>query len=398
MSRTRWQAAVLLTTVLLTTLVGVRPAQASCVACAMVSAFIGPNDAVQTVDSGGRVTDTRLGARAATSPSIAALPTGAARIAFQANTGILWIVPSDGVGVSTGLGMRAGTSPAIAASIDLGFEVAFVANTGQLWRLRADGTGENTGIQVAPGTSPSIAAMQYGFVIAYQAPNGNLHVLTSSGDENLGLGMALLTSPSIAATPGGWEIAFQANDGYLWRRDSIGTGGSTGLRMSPGTSPSVAVVNNQYVVAGHGADHFLYMYANGRVRSGFLGMRPGTNPAVSALGDNTYQVAFVANTGQLWTVNSTGGAGSTGQRPPGGTSPAVVRAAPNGPAQLVTVPNLYGKTFQDATDTRRGAGLSLGQVTLVPDCDRAGSVIAQSPAAGQVVLPGTLMNIIIASC
>lgn len=398
MSRTRWRAAVLLAAVLLTTLVGIRPAEASCVGCSTVKVFVGLHDTVQTVDSGGRVTDTRLGARANTSPSIAALPTGAARIAFQANTGILWIVPSDGVGVNTGLGMMAGTSPAIAASIDLGFEVAFVANTGQLWRLRADGTGENTGVQVAPGSSPSIAATQYGFVIAYQAPSGNLHVLTSSGNENLGLGMALLTSPSIAAAPDGWEIAFQANDGYLWHRDSTGAGGSTGLRMSPGTSPSIALVNSQYVVAAHGADHFLYMYANGRVRSGFLGMKHGTNPAVSALNDTAYQVAFVANTGQLWTVNSTGGAGSTGQRTPERTGPAVARATPNGPAQLVTVPNLYGRTFQDATDTRRGASLSLGQVTLVPDCDHAWNVIAQSPAAGQVVLPGTLMDIAIASC
>jgi hypothetical protein len=51
--------------------------------------------------------------RAGTSPSLTTRSDGAYTVAFQADTGQLWIVDAHGAGASTGLGMMAGTSPSI---------------------------------------------------------------------------------------------------------------------------------------------------------------------------------------------------------------------------------------------------------------------------------------------
>jgi hypothetical protein len=94
---------------------------------------------------------------AGTSPAIAASGTSW-QVAFQANTGDLYIRYSSGATGDSGLGMMHGTSPAIAALSDGSFEQAFQANTGDLYvRNSASGPGD-TGLGMAAGTSPAITA------------------------------------------------------------------------------------------------------------------------------------------------------------------------------------------------------------------------------------------------
>ena len=63
----------------------------------------------------GRIADTRLGMMAGTSPSIAAAPNVVFNVAFQADTGTLWLQNLSTGGVNWGPGMRSGTNPAIAS-------------------------------------------------------------------------------------------------------------------------------------------------------------------------------------------------------------------------------------------------------------------------------------------
>jgi len=70
---------------------------------------------------------------------------------FQANTGLLWEVGSY-YNFDTELGMESGTSPTITASASTVFEVAFQANTGQLWLqdLAHGGRSLDVGITLDP--------------------------------------------------------------------------------------------------------------------------------------------------------------------------------------------------------------------------------------------------------
>ena len=69
------------------------------------------SSSVFAVDSRG---DMQLGMMAGTSPSICALSGGGWQVAFQANTGNLWVVGEDNRG-DMQLGMMVGTSPSVVA-------------------------------------------------------------------------------------------------------------------------------------------------------------------------------------------------------------------------------------------------------------------------------------------
>src|SRR5580704_3060852 len=91
--------------------------------------------------------------------------------AFQANTGSLWKVRGKPpVGVDNHLGMMAGTSPSMTFSEDLGPIIAFQANTGTLFIFSAGGGIVDTQLPMMRGTSPYICGYYNGgFVVAYQS-------------------------------------------------------------------------------------------------------------------------------------------------------------------------------------------------------------------------------------
>jgi hypothetical protein len=174
-----------------------------------------------------------------TSPSIVALPTGGYQIAYQSSDGILHTVSPAGVTTSLGLGMAAGTSPSIAAQ-GTGWRIAFQANTGMLWTRNSDVTGGPVAGNraVRRYTSPSVAAMPTGgFRIAYQTSDGMLGMVSpQGGTTSLFLGMSGGSSPSLAPVSGSgdWLIAFEANTWMLWRRASSGQAEDLRLGLQPG--------------------------------------------------------------------------------------------------------------------------------------------------------------------
>jgi hypothetical protein len=191
--------------------------------------------------------DWGLGMMTGTSPSVTSLAyEGGSAVAFQANTGVLWILTltNSSRSFSTGLGMMIGTSPSIAAMPDGGYGVAFQSNTGTLWVGGTIEAFHDTGLGMMRGTSPSIAALPGGrYAVAFQANTGTLWVGgTSEVFHDTGLGMMRGTSPSITALPGGgYAVAFQANTGTLWVGGTGEAFHETGLGMMSGTSPSIGM-------------------------------------------------------------------------------------------------------------------------------------------------------------
>jgi serine/threonine-protein kinase len=79
---------------------------------------------------------------------------------------------------------------------------------------------------------------------------------------------------------------------------------------------------------------------------------------------------------------------------PGSTVDVTVSSGPD----LVEVPDLEGKTQEEAIAALREAGLSNGQVTPKDDPDvKSGRVISSSPDAGEQVKPGTSVDLVISS-
>jgi Ca2+-binding RTX toxin-like protein len=239
-------------------------------------------------------------------------------IAIQANTGILWTWTQPGAS-DTGLGMKAGTSPSIAGGLGLGsnHEIAFQANTGYLWTTGAGGGGR-TPYGMMAGTSPSAD----GGYVAFQANTGDLWEVGPSGKgDTLGEMMAG-TSPSVN---GSGEVAYHDTSGTLGLLQS---GGDSGLPMRAGTSPSISDYQNADVIFYQGTNgdlwwthEFVVAPVPGSVGDTGLGMRAGTSPSVNDQG----AVAFQANTGDLLIMVNfgTGGTNDTGVKMMAGTSPSI---------------------------------------------------------------------------
>jgi hypothetical protein len=230
-------------------------------------------------------------------------------------------------------------SPAFAGTFE-GYpsEVAFVTPQGTLGVYETPeytgGAGYVWGTNlgaVRSGTSPSVAGERVGscclaFEVAFQNPNGDLWIsaLGTPGYSE-GLGMAPGTSPSIAhwydeknVPHHKYAFAFQANSGSLWYNH---TNQAQGMRA--GTSPSLLPDGNIAFQANTG--HLLIL--NAKTGSGVdtgLGMAAGSSPSITELGGGAYEVAFVANTGRLWTYCSCSGGHETGMGVETGTSPSIV--------------------------------------------------------------------------
>jgi hypothetical protein len=249
------------------------------------TAYQGTDSDLELTGPGGTV-DTGYGMLAGTSPAITALSGGAFDVAFQANTGVLWVYSSaSGTAASLGYGMMAGTDPAIATLSGGAVRVAFQANTGELWTSAATaGSGKSLVLPMAGHSSPAIAAPSAGgYLVAYQSSAGFLTVYPSSTAKavDAGLGMAAGTSPDIAVSGTGFEAVFQANTNMLWTY--LSTSGATDrqLAMLPGTSPSVVAVTGGYETAEQTATgDFMVSGTAGNVDT-TQAMLAGTSPDIT---------------------------------------------------------------------------------------------------------------------
>jgi hypothetical protein len=178
-------------------------------------------------------------------------------VAFQANTGNLWIGGSQGW-TDTKLGMMANTSPSITVLPNGQNIVAFQANTSDLWIGGSQGWTD-TKLGMMANTSPSITVLPNGqYVVAFQANTSALWIGGSQGWTDTKLGMMANTSPSIAALPNGQYVgAFQANTGNLW------IGGSQGWTEGLGGFASFGAHDLQFIQIAENADGRLELFALG---------------------------------------------------------------------------------------------------------------------------------------
>ena len=119
------------------------------------------------------------------------------------------------------------------------------------------------------------------------------------------------TSPSITTlSSGGFQVAFEANTTSLW---TVGSAGNKdwNLGMMPGTSPSIVGAAARRLPGRVRGQHHRACGPSGSAgnKDWSLGMMPGTSPRIAALAGGGFEVAFEANTTNLWTV---GDAGDTG--------------------------------------------------------------------------------------
>ena len=253
-------------------------------------------------------TDTKGAIAPGSSPSIAALNDDRYIVAFEGSSNnYLWLSGTRNTWSQNTFGMMQKTSPSVTGLFGGyatgSYEVAFQANTGELWVTGTAGTG-SLGLGMMASTSPSIAGLTNGgYEVAFQANTGELWIAGSAGTGSLGLGMMAGTSPTITAlTNGGYEIAFQANTGELWVAGSAGTG-PTGYMVQAGTSPSIAgLTTGGFEVAFQMRDPNAWLGIYGTLGSGntWYGMKKGTNPSIAALPRGGYEIAFQDNTGYLY--------------------------------------------------------------------------------------------------
>lgn len=157
---------------------------------------------------------------------------------------------------------------------------------------------------------PAYAAANV-YAVAYSGTNHDLWYYESttsgSGNHDTRLGMNPYSSPTVAFVTGGeanYEIAFESNANQLWLYDvQNGVGIDTGLAMEPSTTPDIAAND---MVAFEGGNGDLW-YWNGSGHDTRLGMdSETTSPSITVEGT---EIAFQANTHDLWTYNISTGHG-----------------------------------------------------------------------------------------
>ncbi|GAA1649840.1 hypothetical protein [Actinoplanes couchii] len=284
--------------------------------------------------------DTGMNVAAGSSPASVRYYTGSTVVFKRDTDGALWAwnTTAGPKLLGNGLGMAVGTNPAVA--LDGGTVVtAFQAyGTGNLWYVSSNQTtGHDTGIKMATGSSPSIVTTPNGIQIVYTGSDNTLYRLKPGSTPTTvanGLGVASGTSPAVAAAPDGGgnvEIAFQAyGTGNLWYVDENNIGHDTGIKMAPGTSPSVAAKSggSRYVIVyKRNSDGMLWRMDPGydsRYVAAGLGVAANTSPVVTGLTDGRFGIAFnAAATNDLWTVDADNVGRDTGVTMLPGTSPAV---------------------------------------------------------------------------
>ncbi|WP_370367168.1 Ig-like domain-containing protein [Catenulispora sp. GP43] len=365
-------------------------------------------------------------------PSLAALPNGGFQTAWhgadtQNPAGSLWFASGTGTAIAGNpadpdvLGVAPGTSPSVITEPDGSWVTAWHAPdtdnpTGSLWIATGTGTtvtsiAEPDKLSVATDTSPALTALPGGgWEVAWhgadtQNPSGSLWLAAGSGTVIAGnpadpdvLGMAPGTSPALTTlSDGSWETAWHGaadtGPGSLWLANGTGTtiNGNPAdpdvLGVAEGTSPALtALAGGSWEVAWHGADSqnpsgsLWLANGTGTVINGnpadpdVLGMAPGTNPAIAALTDGTWQVAWhgaaTSGPGSLWLADGTG---TTINGNP--ADPDVLGVAAGTSPSLIALPGAQWEVAWVGADTNDSLWLATG----------TGTVISGSPADPDVL-------------
>jgi len=230
-----------------------------------------------------------------TSPAIASLPTGGAKVIFQraGDTLLCELDPSGAVtSLGAGVGLQSGTRISIATFLNNTYQLAWPGSAGQLWTYDS-GTNiaQYTNFNMPVGASPAIvSAYTGGYTIVFPnaADSNFLWTLSSngvSGRLGTGLGIQSGTRPALAPlTTGSWELAWNGGGGALWIYGPNGIAVSTGVTMRADASPSItALPGGGYEVVYATPSGQIGTYINGTASTLALDVLSGTNPAVTPL-------------------------------------------------------------------------------------------------------------------
>ena len=320
---------------------------------------------------------------------LAAQPAGAAttgfRVFFQTNDHVLAEYSSGATVYKTTLGMAPGTSPSAAVLTDGTYQVGFQANNHYLAFSHFGGGTLTTHYGMDAASSPAIAGLADGsWISVFQTNTHHLAYYTSAGGfKDLGLGMYAGTNPAIAALPNGhWAAAFEANTGELFTYSSTGSSSNTHAGLTLGTSPSIVGLHDgSYVIAAEANNHNLateHVSSTGQTSNVTnLGMYAGTSPAIAVQSNGTdWEVAFQANTTELYTYNSHGSHSNIHAGLQNTTSPAAI-PLPDGTYELAAQTN----TNTLATAHVSTTGATTNATTLGMDPGTNPAIGTPTPAA-----------------
>jgi hypothetical protein len=255
---------------------------------------------------------------------------------------------------------------ASAASQPGSFEVAYQASDGNLATYGpANGSATaDLGLAMMPGSSPAIALLPVGFEEAYQAADSSTDVTGASWRGGAFGPVQGAISPAIVPLPGGsgnggLVVAGKVQDDLATNNFVTFRQTNTGQGIKPGISPAMAAMpGGTFEVAFQASNGHMWTYSPVHgVHPLGLGMMAGTSPAIAAQAGGSYVVAFQANTGYLWTYSSTSGPKDLGLGMKAGTSPAITALAGGGYEIAFQANTGYLWTYSSA---RRATDLSLG--------------------------------------
>lgn len=137
--------------------------------------------------------------------------------------------------------------------------------------------------------------------------------------------MAAATSPAIATDSAGvYMAAFASSGGQLWTYTASGGGVNSTYAMMAGTDPAItAMPGNTFEVAFQASTGHLFEYGSYFTFDTDLGMLAGTSPSITADPSVGFEVAFQANTGALWIQNPSVGGVDWAAGMHSGSSPSI---------------------------------------------------------------------------
>jgi glucosylceramidase len=309
-------------------------------------------------ESDASVPDTSAPVIDSSAPDTTSAP-GPAVLAFQSGAvpGDLWTVAANGVGSDRGTAIAG--SPSLATLQGGGSAVAFQETQDGTLYVLSGGTVTATGQQMAPGSNPSIAGQAGGgWAVAFQAfgNSSGLAVVTSTNVASPTLtSIPMIQSPSIASTATGWVVAFEAaNDDLQILTQGDAAPVDTGLAMMAPSSPAiVALPTGAYQVAYQTPEGGVAVYGSvpGTSNPNLVpgsSLMSGTNPNITFNGSSgNYWVAYVDNAGKLWVTDSSGAATN-----PGSVVTTAADASPCiGPAGSSASGTEYQVAFQTTSGT-----------------------------------------------
>jgi len=151
----------------------------------------------------------------------------------------------------------------------------------------------------------------------------NLNVVAGDYTEYTDLFKDVIAMDERLGAGPGYEMAVQTSTGSL-SSTGYDEHGDWAQGMMAGTSPAIAALaDGSYEVAYQDSNgHLLTFGSTGTSKDWGPGMKAGTSPAITALAGGGYEVAFQDSSGTLWT-DGTAGNKAWGLGMKAGTSPAI---------------------------------------------------------------------------